>query len=92
MTLFVRPVGQGFRVSEVVGTFMDGDVLRMLTIDWLDHFFGSEEGAEAFIEKKFGAMNESYRIITHEEQLNWKWCGRCVRMTPHRDGKCQECK
>jgi hypothetical protein len=65
---FIRPVGQGYRIGEVVGkseTRMGHQ--KWLTIDHLDNFFGSQKEAEEYLIKKYGAeKNVTKKIVLQE--------------------------
>ena len=65
---FIRSVGQGYRIGEVVGKTKDASGQeKWLTIDDLDHFFGTRESAKEFLHKKYGADQDvSLRIVLQE--------------------------
>lgn len=39
-----------------------------------------------------GKMSQYGWVIQIINKLAWKWCGKCVRMTPHDSGNCKECR
>ena len=89
---FIRSVGQGYRIGEVVGKTKDAfGREKWLTIDDLDHFFGTRESAKEFLHRKYGAEKDvSMQIILQENQILSWYCHKCAVEVPENQ-RCKYC-